>query len=305
MKASAGPPKPYALDRYGLTVHLPSTWKVSPGQTSSASDGVLLEIESDSKFEGRLHWATGGMSLETATEVLFAGWKTKFREVDLRKKEAWLGNGVRLEVRISNDAPSTLVMTCGFVFHRGRIYNLMFWSHQGDWHEYSSEVHAIYKSLTLSAAPGETYALGAKPEPQVVRSKKYSYELELPPEWSFEESGPEETVVVSRMWTESGFPAAHVMAIRNPDKPDLSFVDHFLAQMPKEQKLEVLEKKQTGEVVLARFANTMGPVRYQSLIMTIKQGTTTLCLQAWCKSDEYSSFEKVFSGMADSFRLLK
>jgi hypothetical protein len=181
----------------------------------------------------------------------------------------------------------------------------MFWSHQGVWHEYSADVAAIYKSVTLLPPTPETYTLEATSKPQLVQSKKHRYEVELPAGWNFEESGPEERVVVGRLWTGPGFPFAHVMAIHHPDKPDLSFLDEYLGQLPAEQKPEVVKKKQTGDVVLAEYANTMGPVRYQSLIMTIKRGSFTLCLQAWCKAEEYKRFEEVFGKVAGSFRLLK
>jgi hypothetical protein len=304
------PPKPYRFDPYGIGLSLPAAWKPIEEKTPSvgagvfpAGNGVLLKIaQPGTTLYGELCWLTGGISLETVLDGVVATLTAHYREVNVRKKQPFLDTGFRLEVRVSNDPSITLIMSYGVWFHRGRIYSLMFLSHQGERHKFREEIESVFMSVRLAGPPEGIYALNRQVEPQTARSKKYEYEIEVPSGWMFEESSADEPIIVGRLWSAGGIPCVHIMVATSPKTPFRSHVDALLSQLSPEQKPEVLERDRSGKMDTVIYAQTIGRVRYQTVFRAIDQGSNILSFMACLPATEYSQFKEVFLRMLSTLR---
>lgn len=270
-------------------------------KSSDPAQGALVEFQSGKKLIGMLHWYAGAMSLETAAEQVLAAWKTKVREVDVRRREPYLDSGLRLEVRFSNDSPTTMKMAVGIFHHRGRLYSLMIWTHQGDWFEFGEEIDRVFKSVALSGPPPECHPLAAGSVAQSVRSPR-QYAFELPAGWTFEEVDPPDGTTVARFWSTGGFPAGQVMVVNHPGRSGATILEEFLQMLPPEQKLDVQEKRKESKRIWAIFAQTMGTTRYRTLMLTLDRGNSTLSFQASAKDVDYERFKQDFASMRDTFQ---
>jgi hypothetical protein len=287
------------LERLGVTFQVPPCWTVKQTQDNPSAIEELLEFQCGNELGGRLTGMTAGVELDGFSQMMVKAFSPQCREVNVLKREPFLTDGIRLDLRTSNTAPDTLRWTLVYLFHRGRILEFRFWTHAGNWYLHATEVEDLLKSITLIHPKDKPVRTG----PCI--SKQHGYQLHLPPGWSFLEVDPPESRIVGRFWTGRGLPAGMVMRI------DLQFsasewMDRYVKSLQDQKRLLEEPKRTDGErESFVELISQMQDVRYRHFDRVCQRGECILQCEVWAPAQEKPEIHSTLKGIVDSFAPLK
>jgi hypothetical protein len=221
--------------------------------------------------------------------------------VNLLKRQPFQSEGLRLEVRTSNNVPDTTHWLIVYLFHRGRIYDFMLWSHAGDWHLHSQEVEDFLASIVRFHDEDNPLRSGS------FVSQIYGYQLELGEHWNLVELAPADSVaeslMVARLWTGPGLPYGFIIGFKHQGTA-AAYIEQHLAGLATRKQLKGAPKMPGADPEGCIEYNTaMSVLQFHHTLRVIKKGDRLFHLEIWSTLKDAAEHQDTIRRISESLKV--